>query len=357
MNVLNVKASAHSYEVIIDENIRFNLKDYLPKDYSSILIITDENVAPLYLADVTSSLQDFTVYEAIIPSGEASKDIEHFYQLQTVAITKGLDRNSLIIALGGGVVGDLAGFVASSYMRGIDYIQVPTTILSHDSSVGGKVAINHQHGKNMIGAFFPPQAVVYDVTTLDTLPEHEVRSGYAELIKEAFIADEAFLTELFKTEITKVSNDALVSHLFNGIKIKANIVEKDERESYLRKFLNFGHTLAHALEAELGYGKITHGEAVAVGMLFALRVSENKYEITLPYEAYFNWLKMNDYPISLFDVNIERIVQLMKSDKKSQNQTVQMVLLTALAKPDVVELTDTELLAYLESFKEELKSQ
>lgn len=354
MNKLDVKASAHSYKVIIDENIRFNLKDYLLKDYSAILIITDDNVAPLYLADVTSSLKDFTVFETIIPSGEASKDIEHFYQLQTVAITNGLDRNSLIIALGGGVVGDLAGFVASSYMRGVDYIQVPTTILSHDSSVGGKVAINHQQGKNMIGAFFPPQAVIYDVATLDSLPEHEVRSGYAELIKEAFIADETFLIELLKTNIANVPNQDLVRHLFNGIKIKADIVEKDERESYLRKFLNFGHTLAHALEAELGYGKITHGEAVAVGMLFAMRVSEGKYNISLPYEAYFNWLKMNDYPISLFDVDLNRIIQLMKGDKKSQNKTVQMVLLTELAKPDVVELTDAELLAYLESFAEEL---
>lgn len=357
MNLLNVKASAHSYQINIDKNIRFNLKDYLAKDYNAILIISDDKVAPLYLKDVASSLHAFKVYEAIIPSGEASKDIEHFYQLQTAAITNGLDRNSLIIALGGGVVGDLAGFVASTYMRGIDYIQVPTTILAHDSSVGGKVAINHQLGKNMIGSFYPPQAVVYDVTTLDTLPEHEVRSGYAELIKEAFIADEAFLGELFTTDIKKVSNEDLVKHLYNGVKIKAGVVEKDERESYLRKFLNFGHTLAHALEAELGYGKVTHGEAVAIGMLFAIRVSEGKYKISLPYEAYSDWLNQNDYPISLFGVNLERIIQLMKSDKKSQNQTVQMVLLTELAKPVVVELTDTELLAYLESFDEELTTK
>src|SRR5699024_1654322 len=141
-----------------------------------------------------------------------------------------------------------------TYMRGIDYIQVPTTILAHDSSVGGKVAINHELGKNMIGSFFPPKAVVYDVSTVFTLPEAEIRSGYAELIKEAFIADEAFLQQLWQITLNRLSPEQIKQHLYKGIQIKANIVEQDEREANIRKFLNFGHTLAHALETELGYG-------------------------------------------------------------------------------------------------------
>lgn len=355
MNTLHVKASSHDYDIVIAENIRHQINQYINKDYSAILIITDDVIANLYLEDVLKGLKNKRVYEAIIPSGEASKDIEHYYQMQTAAIENGLDRNGLIIALGGGVVGDLAGFVASTYMRGIDYIQVPTTILAHDSSVGGKVAINHELGKNMIGSFYPPKAVIYDVNTLKSLPEHEVRSGYAELIKEAFIADEAFLETLFTVQLDDIANDDLVAHLYEGIKIKANIVERDERESYVRMFLNLGHTLAHALETELGYGKVTHGEAVAIGILFALKVSEDKFNIQLPYEQYYHWLVNNNYPISLFNVEHEQIIRIMKTDKKAKNQTVQMVLLKKVGKPVVIELTDDELINYLQLFAKELE--
>lgn len=354
MNTLQVKASAHTYEITIGKDIRFNLADYISQNYSSILIVTDDVIAPLYLEHIKASLVDFKVIEAIIPSGESSKNIKQYYDLQTVAIKNGLDRKALIVALGGGVVGDLAGFVASTYMRGIDYIQVPTTILAHDSSVGGKVAINHEQGKNMIGSFYPPKAVIYDVQTLASLPNHEIRSGYAELIKEAFIADNVFLQELFTTNIYDVSKDALVSHLFAGVKIKAAIVEKDERETYERKFLNFGHTLAHALEAALGYGKVTHGEAVAIGMLFALRVSERTFDLALSSDKYVSWMKENKYPIRLFDVDLKQIIALMKTDKKSENQTIQMVLLNGIAHPSVMEFTDEQLLTFLQSFQEEL---
>src|SRR5690625_1282699 len=274
MKELQVDTSSHSYSVCIGEDLRLQLNDHISTNYSSILIITDNQIADLYLQDILHGLEGRPVHYTVIPSGEASKSIDYFYKLQTFAMEKGVDRQSLIIALGGGVIGDLAGFVAATYMRGIDYIQVPTTILAHDSSVGGKVAINHELGKNMIGSFYPPKAVIYDVDTLHTLPEHEFRSGYAELIKEAFIADASFLKQLLELNIQNISHEMLKEHLFTGIQIKAEIVERDEKESHIRKFLNFGHTLAHALETELGYGKITHGEAVAVGMLFALKVSE-----------------------------------------------------------------------------------
>src|SRR5690625_947633 len=171
MKELQITTSTHSYSVYIGHKLRDRLNDFIDKDYSSILIVTDENVAALYLDDIISALKEKTIYYKIINSREASKNMENFYMIQTYAIENRLDRRSLIIALGGGVVGDLAGFVAATFMRGIDYIQIPTTILAHDSSVGGKVAINHELGKNLIGSFYPPQAVIYDVHTLQTLSE------------------------------------------------------------------------------------------------------------------------------------------------------------------------------------------
>ncbi len=156
-------------------------------------------------------------------------------------------------------------------------VQLPTTILAHDSSVGGKVAINHETGKNLIGSFYPPVAVVYDVDTITTLPEKEVRSGYAELIKEAYIGNADFLSQLLEREKLKENQEQLIQDLSLGIQVKTKIVEADEKENDLRKFLNLGHTLGHAIEAEAGYGTFTHGEAVAIGMLFALELSENRF--------------------------------------------------------------------------------
>lgn len=357
MEQLRVVTSTHPYLISIDEQIRFRLKEFLTKHYTTIFIITDDQVAPLYLDDVLTSLQDKHVIHTVLPSGEATKSIEYYYQLQTIAMENYLDRQSLIIALGGGVIGDLAGFVAATFMRGIDYIQLPTTILSHDSSVGGKVAINHELGKNMIGCFYPPNAVVYDVETIQTLPEREIRSGYAELVKEAFISDEVFLKRIFSKSLTDVSINELKKHLYQGIKIKANIVEADEKEANVRKYLNFGHTLAHAMEAILGFGRITHGEAVAIGMLFALHISERIYNKNLLYDELLTWLKMNDYPLSFYELDIDSLIRLMKLDKKATNQEVQMVLLEDIGEPIVRTVDETALHAYLQTFKRELNAR
>lgn len=354
MAKLTVKSFAHPYDIHVGENLRFKIKDYLKKEYSSILIVTDENVAPLYLNDVKQSLSNKHIYEVTIPSGEQSKSFESYIELQTKAIEFRLDRQSLIIALGGGVVGDLAGFVAATYMRGIDYIQVPTTILAHDSSVGGKVAINHELGKNLIGSFYPPKAVIYDVHTLSSLSNREVRSGYAELMKEALIADEDFFKKLLKTNVSTVTNEQLKSDLLLGIRIKAAIVQSDEKESGDRKFLNLGHTLAHAIESELGYGLITHGEAVAIGLLFALHVSEQTFNISLPYRDLFDWLKMNQYPLKMHDLTVPSLINRMKLDKKSVDNHVQMVLLKNNTNPTVVEINDHNLQQFLNTFLRKL---
>lgn len=354
MAQLTVQSSAHDYHIFIGENIRSHLKQYIKKDYSSIMIVTDENVSKLYLDDIKNNFENEQVFQVIIPNGEQSKDIDTYYKLQTKAIENGLDRHSLIIALGGGVVGDLAGFVAATFLRGVDYIQIPTTILAHDSSVGGKVAINHELGKNLIGSFYPPQAVIYDVTTLTSLSKHEVRSGYAELVKEALISNNDFLNDVFQTNLTHVSSEQLTDHLLQGIKVKANIVEADEKESGVRMYLNLGHTLGHAIEAELGYGKLTHGEAIAIGLLFAIRVSEHKYAKDLPYDQLYQWLKLNEYPLHLQQLKAENLINRMKSDKKVVNKKIQMVLLKDVGEPLVEEIENNDLLTYLKNFMEEL---
>lgn len=354
MDIIDVQSSSHNYDIFLGDNLRYKLSEYITKDYHSIMIITDEIVAELYLEDIRKNFTEKHIIETVIPVGEQSKNIDLYYQLQSEALQGGLDRGSLIIALGGGVVGDLAGFVAATFLRGIDYIQIPTTILAHDSSVGGKVAINHELGKNLIGCFYPPQAVIYDVDTLKTLSAKQVRSGYAELVKEALIADEVYLNSVLESDLISLSNEKLKEHLKEGIRVKASIVEADERESGVRMYLNLGHTLGHAIETELGYGKITHGEAVAIGLLFALYVSEKKYNIDLSYKLFHDWLLQNNYPIELFKIDSNQLIEKMQHDKKVVNKKIQMVLLKKIGEPCVTDISNDEIHSYLQLFKEEL---
>lgn len=354
MEQLQVTTKSKEYPVIIGEGIRHTIGRELSQlskvGYSSILIITDDHVAPLYLEDVKNSLSnERKVFAYTIPSGEQSKSFQQYYEIQSFALEHGLDRQSLIIALGGGVVGDLAGFVAATYMRGIPFIQVPTTLLAHDSSVGGKVAINHPLGKNMIGAFHQPEAVIYDIETFSSLPLHEWRSGFAEVIKHALIWDRDFY-EWLKTNITSFEEirGALAEKLLlRSISIKAAVVAEDETEKGIRAYLNFGHTLAHAIETELGYGKITHGEAVVIGIIYAMRVSETVYNKSLPINEVKNWLETFSYLTSIpKELKKDTLLQTMKKDKKVQNGEIRMVLLQEIGKVEVHSVEE-ELLKHL----------
>lgn len=356
MEQMLIHSSTHDYTISVGSNLRFQLNEFITKDYSSYYIITDEIVAPLYLDDVKSNFQDKKVTVSIIPSGEKSKHIDYYYKLQTEAIQSGLDRKSLIIALGGGVVGDLAGFVAATFMRGVDYLQMPTTILAHDSSVGGKVAINHELGKNLIGNFYSPVAVVYDIDVLRSLTDQETRSGYAEIIKEALISDPVFYERILTRNLDYLTKADLQDDLLQGMKVKAQIVQKDEKESGERKFLNLGHTLGHAIEATLEYATLTHGEAVAVGLLFALHVSEDVFATKLPFEQVSNWLHNNNYPLDVSFLNENEMLAKMKADKKATHQQVQMVLLSEIGKPVVKDIQDKDLLYYIRTFKERMVS-
>lgn len=341
MKTLTVEA-AEPYQVHIGAGALHVLKE----EYYSILdnsdkigVIVDENVAEMHLDMFKSHLdKSWEVECKIIPSGEDAKTVETYMDCQSFLLERNFSRNSVIIAFGGGATGDLAGFVASTFMRGISFIQVPTTILAHDSAVGGKTAINHKLGKNMIGTFYQPTGVIFDTKFLGTLPEKEIRSGMAEVIKHAFISNKTWLDELLAVrDFSQISDKEMEMHLERGIAVKAAIVEEDEYEAGVRKYLNFGHTLAHAIEAVSGYGKITHGEAVSIGMAYALQMSN--HEKFLPY---IEWCKSNGYPLDvLVNLEFEELQGYMKKDKKTADGLLKFVLLQETGKP-YMETVDNE---------------
>lgn len=322
---------------------------------SKVLIVTDDTIEKLYLSEIVSSLEDqsFSVHSYVLPNGEGAKSFENYFAIQTFALENGLDRHSVIIALGGGVVGDIAGFVASTFMRGIKFIQVPTTLLAHDSAVGGKVAINHPLGKNMIGSFYQPEAVIYDIDFLKSLPEKEMRSGFAEVVKHSLIWDHDFyrwIKENIKS-INDLTEQGLLVCLESGIKIKTEVVSNDEKETGLRAILNFGHTLGHALEAAYGYGKITHGDGVALGMLFATRLSEKLNPgLHLADELKAAW-KLYGFPTQIqSSVSPEDLLSWMKKDKKTQNSHIHMVLIQSIGNVEVRSVPDKLILETLKEF-------
>ncbi|MDP4162241.1 MAG: 3-dehydroquinate synthase, partial [Bacillota bacterium] len=279
MDSILVNTESRQYPVYLGNNVIEKLTPFIKINYQSatkVFIITDETVGKLHLPALMDQLKELQPAFFQVPSGEQAKSFPVYYEAMTAALEAGLDRNSLLLAFGGGAVGDVGGFVAATFMRGIPFIQIPTTILAHDSAVGGKVAINHHLGKNLIGAFYQPEAVFYDLNFLDTLPIGEKRSGFAEVIKHALIQDADFYNWLIKnvTNLEYLTKNQLSYCLEKGINIKARIVSIDERENGIRAYLNFGHTLGHAIESEIGYGEITHGEAVMIGMGFALRMSK-----------------------------------------------------------------------------------
>lgn len=341
MKKLTVEAS-HAYQVHIGNRaLRALYEEYreLIEDADRIGIIADDTVLKLhsnyFKMHVPSS--DKVKYK-VIPSGEQAKSIETYMDCQSFLLQEGFSRKSVILAFGGGATGDLAGFVASTFMRGIPFIQIPTTILAHDSAVGGKTAINHELGKNMIGTFYQPLTVIYDTHFLSTLPEKELRSGMAEVIKHAFIANEDWLDELLAIkDFNELSDEEMALHLEKGIAVKAAIVEEDEYETGVRKYLNFGHTLAHAIEAASGYGKITHGEAVAIGMAYALLLSEHT-----KFQQFLEWCKSNGYPLELLQgIPFEKLQGFMKKDKKTAGGLLNFVLLRETGKP-FMETVDAE---------------
>jgi 3-dehydroquinate synthase len=350
METIEIKAGQHAYPVHVGYGAARSLGSFMEdciSGFTSILIITDETVGKLYLEELKLILNLPSVYSKIVPAGEKAKTFDVYFDCLSYALEKKLDRSSVILAFGGGAVGDLAGFVAASFMRGIPFIQIPTTILAHDSAVGGKVAINHPLGKNMIGAFYQPRAVFYDLNYLKSLPPGEKRSGFSEVIKHALISDRGFYNTLCNSIRTlgEISPEDLERVLIAGIKVKRDIVGQDEKESGVRAYLNFGHTLGHAIEAEAGYGSITHGEAVAIGMVFALRLSLRLHPFPFELNGFEHWLQELGYRTDLpGGLEPERLLERMKQDKKAVGQKVRFVLLQDIGQPIIQEIDDKLLL-------------
>ena len=282
MENVKVELGENSYNIFIGENLFEDMAKFAtaPNFSKKIMIVTDENIFNLYGGKIR---EIFSKYDAnfeieIIPAGEPSKSVASAEKLYTCAIESKLDRKSVIVAIGGGVTGDLSGFVASTYLRGVNFIQMPTTLLAQvDSSVGGKTAVNHKLGKNLIGTFFQPKAVFIDVETLKSLPKAEICAGISEVIKYGVIRDGNLFSYLEKNVegILNCNVEILKQIIKRSCEIKAEVVSEDEKEiSGLRRILNFGHTIAHAIEEETGYIKYRHGEAVAIGMIGAALISQ-----------------------------------------------------------------------------------
>lgn len=352
MSTLTVELGARSYPIHISAN---NLSDNSPLHAElqrlnlhskRIFVITNPTVSGLWIEALSRALLDlqFTVIE--IPDGEQYKTLSTMEQVIGDLLKHEAARDSVIIALGGGVVGDLAGFVAASYQRGIPFIQIPTTLLSQvDSSVGGKTAVNHALGKNMIGAFYQPQAVIIDTETLATLPAREFAAGMAEVVKYGIIYDAAFFQWLEDNveAIRALQTDVLQKMIYRCCEIKAEIVAQDEKEKGLRALLNLGHTFGHAIEAEQGFGNWLHGEAVAAGTIIASKVAKSKDWMTASEFSRIEALHAAfDLPLTAPDsMHYAHFMQHMKHDKKVESGQIRFIIPQGIGKAVVTsDVTD-----------------
>jgi shikimate kinase/3-dehydroquinate synthase len=318
-------------------------------------IVTNTTVSSLYLDRLTRTLTAAgkQVIPIILPDGEEEKNWSNLMRIFDVLLEQKCDRKTTLIALGGGVIGDMTGFAAATYMRGVPFIQIPTTLLAQvDSSVGGKTGINHPLGKNMIGAFYQPQAVIADTFTLNTLPATELAAGLAEVIKHGAIIDANFFGWI-ETNIAKLvakDADALAYAIQRSCEIKADVVRQDEREGGLRAILNFGHTFGHAIEAGLGYGKWLHGEAVGCGMVMAADLScRLGYLDQAEKQRVVALVQAAGLPTIAPDLGIERWLELMQVDKKNEGGQIKFILLKPLGTPIITTVPQDILLSTLKA--------
>src|ERR1700676_3109518 len=301
-----------------------------------LLIVTNTTVARLYLAKLQDSLAGKKVAECILPDGEQHKTLQTAGWVFDALVGKKMNRDATVLALGGGVVGDIAGFAAACYQRGVGYVQIPTTLLAQvDSSVGGKTGVNHPGGKNLIGAFYQPLAVVADTDTLATLPDRELRAGLAEVIKYGCIWDPLLFDwlELNIDNLARRDPKALAYAIGRSCEIKAQVVAQDERESNVRALLNFGHTFGHAIESATQYASYVHGEAVGLGMLIAASLSRRLGWLDATEHARIRDLLMRaGLPTEAPRMGVSRALELMQMDKKVLSGTVRLVLLERLGR-------------------------
>ncbi len=341
MNKVTVELGADSYEISIGENIFDAAADFIAeKNFTKTLLVTDNIVHDKHaekLMDIFTA-RGINYDVVIIPAGELTKNLHYAEILYTSAINSKLDRKSAIVALGGGVVGDLAGFVAATYLRGVNFIQIPTTLLAQvDSSVGGKTAVNHKLGKNLIGAFYQPKAVFIDIATLKTLPEREILAGLAEVVKYGVISDANFFDYLEENVDNILGGDiaTLAKIIQRSCEIKADVVSRDEKENGLRRILNFGHTIAHAVEEETGYEKYRHGEAVSIGMLGAAIISNRIFGVDTA--RLKNLLEKFGMCTYCENCSVDKMYDALFRDKKTVGGRINWVLMKKIG---AVEISD-----------------
>ena len=335
---LKVNLGERSYPICIGQGLLDRgelLTQYIPGN--SALIVTNEVVAPLYAAQIEAALHDIKYKTFILPDGEQHKSQDTLNSIYDCLLSNRFDRNTTLIALGGGVVGDITGFAAASYQRGVHFVQIPTTLLAQvDSSVGGKTGINHAMGKNMIGAFYQPRTVIADTSTLNTLEDRELSSGIAEVIKYGLIRDLPFLEWLEKNMDKLLARDpqALAYTIERSCRNKADVVAADERESGQRALLNLGHTFGHAIETGMGYGNWLHGEAVASGMVMAARLSEklgwiNSDDVT----RVIDLIERANLPVKApIQMTVDKFLELMAIDKKVSDGVLNLILFKSIGK-------------------------
>jgi 3-dehydroquinate synthase len=336
MQTVTVALGERSYPIFIGEQLLIRQDCFAPYLAGrQVCIVSNETIAPLYLARLESSLAGCDITSAILPDGEKYKTLTTLETIFDRLLAARHTRKTTLIALGGGVVGDMTGFAAACYQRGVAFIQVPTTLLAQvDSSVGGKTAVNHVRGKNMIGAFYQPRAVVIDTTTLATLPDREFAAGLAEVIKYGLIVDAGFFDWLERSMPALLARDATA--LTHAIRVsceaKARVVESDENESGLRAILNLGHTFGHAIETATGYSEWLHGEAIAVGMIMATDLSARLgwVDVALT-DRVIALCKAAGLPVKApLSIAVSRFIELMQVDKKVLDGKLRLVLLKAL---------------------------
>jgi 3-dehydroquinate synthase len=342
---LRVELGERSYSILVGDRLLAEAGKYIKPLVKSdfAIIVSDETVAKFYLHHLTAALEEVGIRcgSVIVPAGESSKNFTAFGELIETIVALHPDRKTTLIALGGGVVGDLTGFAASVLLRGVDFLQIPTTLLAQvDSSVGGKTGINSRHGKNLIGTFYQPKLVLCDTSTLFTLPKRECKAGYAEIVKYGLINDAAFFTWLEQNGAAILANDnaAVTEAIVQSCKAKATIVAVDEKESGQRALLNFGHTFAHALEVETHYSDaLLHGEAVAIGMALAFAVSV-KLGICPPQDhervlKHFHKLGLPTSPLTIRQQwDIDRLMAHMAQDKKAEGGKLTFILTHGVGK-------------------------
>lgn len=331
---LQVHTHQHTYPIIISTQTPLTVKLAPYIRAKQVLIVSNQTVAPLYLARLQAALADFELATCILPDGEDYKNQDSINAIYDTLMAQHFGRDCTLIALGGGVIGDMTGFAAASFMRGVDFIQMPTTLLAQvDSSVGGKTGINHPLGKNMIGAFWQPKCVLVDIMTLQSLPKREFLAGLAEVVKYALIMDAQFADWLLahRHQILSYQTDILAQMVYRCCQYKAAIVAEDEKEQGRRALLNLGHTFGHAIETYMGYGVWLHGEAVAAGMAQAAALSYLQGSLQLEdAQRVIAILQAFELPIQAPSMAVDTALQLMGHDKKIKHGRMHFVLMNGI---------------------------